>query len=198
MEGMDKPNGPVKPILEGVAHDALAKEQIMRTAFLLTLTVLTALQASPAAAWRDAPDEIVGRASVVDGDTIEVRGVRIRLAGVDAPESDQTCSRGNGTTYRCGQASALFLDRMLEGRTVSCRGRGVSYDRIVAECDVGGIDVSSAMVAAGWAVDYPRYSRGRYAADEAGARGRRDGVWQGDFVRPDVWRHSGSGGRGRP
>ncbi|MDE4914892.1 thermonuclease family protein [Methylobacterium sp. 092160098-2] len=168
----------------------------MRAAFLLTLTVLTPLQASPAAAWRDAPDEIVGRASVVDGDTIEVRGVRIRLAGVDAPESDQTCSRGDGTTYRCGQASALFLDRMLEGRTVSCRGRGVSYDRIVAECDVGGVDVSSAMVAAGWAVDYPRYSRGRYAADQAGARGRRDGVWQGDFVRPDVWRHSG--GRGRP
>ena len=56
----------------------------------------------------------------------------------------------------------------------------------------------SAMVAAGWAVDYPHYAHGRYAADEAGARGRRDGVWQGDFVRPDVWRHSGSGRRGRP
>lgn len=161
----------------------------------LALVVATCMSASPASAWRDAPDEILGRASVIDGDSIEVRGTRIRIAGIDAPESDQVCTRGDGSPYRCGGAAAAFLDRMLEGRTVGCRANGTSYDRIVASCDVGGVDVGAAMVSAGWAVDYARYSRGRYAADESRARSVAAGIWQGEFVRPDEWRHSGRGGR---
>uniref|UniRef100_UPI001E4ABB8C thermonuclease family protein n=1 Tax=Microvirga roseola TaxID=2883126 RepID=UPI001E4ABB8C len=54
-------------------------------------------------------EPIVGRASVVDGDILEIRGTRIRFHGVDAPESAQTCQSADGKTYRCGQQAALAL-----------------------------------------------------------------------------------------
>jgi len=47
--------------------------------------------------------DITGGASVIDGDTIEVHGRRIRLYGIDAPESSQLCVRPNGERWRCGQ-----------------------------------------------------------------------------------------------
>ena len=49
-----------------------------------------------------AQEIIAGRASVLDGDTIEIRGERIRLFGIDAPESRQMCANANGQSYRCG------------------------------------------------------------------------------------------------
>lgn len=56
---------------------------------------------------------LTGRASVADGDTIEMRGERVRLHGVDAPESWQTCEDSYGGIYRCGKESASTLDRFL-------------------------------------------------------------------------------------
>lgn len=83
-----------------------------------------------------AEEAIVGRASVVDGDTIESAGERIRLHGVDAPESWQLCEDGDGLRYRCGREAAMMLDQFLQAsRPTRCefveRDR---YRRFVGVC----------------------------------------------------------------
>lgn len=135
------------------------------------------------------PPPIVGRATVVDGDTLEVRGQRIRLWGIDAPESRQTCERA-GQTYRCGQEAANRLSARLGARTVSCtpRGRPDRYGRIVARCVVQGVDLGAWLVSEGLALDYPRFSGGTHSGAERGARQARRGVWAGEFQRPWEWR----------
>ena len=52
-----------------------------------------------------------GRADVIDGDTLDVAGTRIRLFGIDAPEVSQTCGRGDGSAWSCsnGPEASLFV-----------------------------------------------------------------------------------------
>jgi hypothetical protein len=85
---------------------------------------------APPTAGADA--ELVGVASVIDGDTIEIHGRRVRLHGIDAPESAQTCLDGRGREWRCGQQAALVLQELLGRRTVACYQRDIDrYGRFV-------------------------------------------------------------------
>ena len=80
--------------------------------------VIAALVLTPSgAAWSDS---FVGQASVVDGDTLEIHGTRIRLWGVDAPESNQLCRGEDSEQYRCGAQAANELDAFIARRPVSC------------------------------------------------------------------------------
>lgn len=134
-------------------------------------------------------DGLTGRVSVIDGDTLELRGQRIRLWGVDAFESRQLC-RGETGDYRCGQAAANALDAQLADQLVSCHavGRPDRYGRTVARCAAHGLDLGSWLVSNGHALDYPRYSNGRYTREEAQARVARRGAWAGEFEPPWLWR----------
>lgn len=133
---------------------------------------------------------VVGRASIIDGDTLEIQDQRIRLWGVDAPESRQICNQPSGA-YRCGQTAANQLDQWIAGRPVSCvedsRDR---YRRMVARCEVGGEDVGAWLVRRGYAVRYPEYAGAAYMVQEVAARRDRAGVWSGAFDYPWDWRRA--------
>jgi endonuclease YncB( thermonuclease family) len=130
---------------------------------------------------------LMGRASVIDGDTIEIRGQRIRVNGIDAPESDQRCTNEAGKNYACGAQSASYLDTLLaSSRPTRCEF--VTWDqhkRFVGDCYLAdGRSVGSLMVSAGHALDWPRYSGGVYSADQATAQSGKLGLWQGPFEAP--------------
>ena len=63
---------------------------------------------------------LIGQASIIDGDTLEIHGTRIRLWGVDAPESSQLCRGKDSLQYRCGAKAANDLDAFIAGRPVNC------------------------------------------------------------------------------
>ena len=136
---------------------------------------------------------------MIDGDTLEVQGQRIRLWGIDAPESLQSCTRG-GEGYRCGTDAANALDRFIAERPVTCvpHGRPDRYRRTVAICSVAGNDVGGWMVGQGMAVDYPRYSLRAYASQQSGAVEGGRGLWSGEFQMPWDWRSRARGDRAKP
>ena len=132
--------------------------------------------------------DMAGVASVIDADTIEIHGQRIRLHGIDAPESSQICLDSADQRWRCGQRAALALQDLIGRRTVTCDERDVDrYRRIVGRCLVGDLDINEWLVAQGLALAYRRYSLD-YVAAEAKAREAHRGMWAGTFEPSWEWR----------
>jgi endonuclease YncB( thermonuclease family) len=132
-------------------------------------------------------ETLSGPARVIDGDTIELAGERVRLHGIDTPEARQLCE-AEGAEYRCGDMATAYLAGLTQGNQVSCQGaKRDRYKRLIAVCYVGGNDLSAALVRAGWAVAYRRYSMD-YVDDEDAARSDGVGMWCGSFEMPWEWR----------
>lgn len=141
-----------------------------------------------------ASELIIGRASVTDGDTVVIHGTRIRLFGIDAPESAQVCEDASGKEYRCGQVAALALSDRIGEAPISCEPRDTDrYGRTVAICRKGPEDLNAWMVAQGHALAFRRYSSD-YAGQEAQARAAKRGIWAGTFEDPAGWRRIRRGG----
>ena len=151
------------------------------TAFSLSAMLIAPIRA----------DDLIGRASVVDGDTIEIHSVRIRLFGIDAPESDQLCRNEESDLYRCGQKASNELASFIGDRPVQCvevdRDR---YKRAVSVCTIGRTDIGDWLVRKGIAVDWPQYSKGSYAEAQADAKKHDRGMWSGSFKDPWVFGHA--------
>ena len=123
--------------------------------------------------------------SVIDADTVDVDGTRLRLHGIDAPETRQTC-RAMGRTWNCGAAATEALKARAEG--MNCAGGETGrFGRTIGTCSAGGIDLNAWLVANGWALAYRQFSED-YADEEAQARAHRLGMHRGQFVDPWNWR----------
>ncbi len=136
---------------------------------------------------RPSTGSLTGHARVVDGDTLKIGRTRIRLHGIDAPESDQSCLR-DGRPWRCGVTAKVFLENLIRGRRVTCVNLGTDpYGRMLALCRVDGTDLGAEMVRVGLAVAYRDYSR-RYVPEERQARAAKRGLWATEFTAPREWR----------
>lgn len=120
-----------------------------------------------------------GPCHVLDGDTIIIRDSRIRIAGIDAPELD----------HPWGNKAKWAMIHMCKGQTITAVVTGeLSYDRLVATCYLpDGRDIAAELVKQGLALDWPRFSGGKYRRLEP------------PDARKKLWRaHAKQMGRARP
>ncbi|MDE1158708.1 MAG: thermonuclease family protein [Neorhizobium sp.] len=130
----------------------------------------------------------------VDGDTLWVRGERLRLEGIDAPERAQTCADAGGAAWDCGRVARSLMARMTGADGVTCAGKSRDrYHRLLVVCHDGAEDLNARIVRQGLAVSY-----GGYRREERQARHAKFGIWQGQFEKPKQWRAEHGGERRDP
>lgn len=133
--------------------------------------------------------DLSGVPRVVDGDTLAIGATKVRLEGIDAPETDQVCLNANGAHWTCGIDARDQLAAHIAGREIRCSSSGVdAYKRTLATCYFGDEDLNAWMVQQGWALAYVQYSSA-YRQVEEDARTNQRGLWQGAFIAPWDWRH---------
>jgi endonuclease YncB( thermonuclease family) len=156
----------------------------MRVAYALAFCVW----ASHIAGARD----ILAVPQIVDADTVTTGAHKIRILGIDAPESDQVCLSEEGRAWNCGIEARDRLTGFSNNRPWTCRFEGLDrYQRHLASCTVNGEDVGRWLVRNGWALAFRRYAD-VYVADEEAARREKRGLWRGAFIAPWEWRQRGS------
>lgn len=156
----------------------MARDRLRGTLAAFLLTFL----ATPSSA-----QSIIGQATAVDGDSLSVGGMSVRIFGIDAPEGKQTCSK-DGSEWPCGEEARTRLERLISHGPVRCDSQGVdTFGRTVAICKVGGMDLGQAMVGDGWALAFTKYSS-NYVGPEAEAKRLGRGIWSSTFQRPEEYR----------
>ena len=125
---------------------------------------------------------------VSDGDSLVMQGRRIRLQGIDAPEYHQTCGDKNGLDYPCGLKALEFMQMLVKGKKVVCKKLATDiYKRDLSECFANGENINLKMLENGWAVLY-RTDNPRYIAAQNQAEKSKIGLWQGKFMKPELYR----------
>ncbi len=144
--------------------------------------------------YSDEKNIIKGKAIVVDGDTIKIKGEQIRFGGIDAPESyyrgkKQTCIENNKKIF-CGQISKDKLIEKIGNNSINCKieKNKDKYKRSVGECFIKKESLSVFMVRNGYAFDWPYYSKRKFAKDQEYAKINKLGFWNMKFEYPWKWK----------
>lgn len=129
-------------------------------------------------------DKITGRASVVDGDTIEIHVTRIRLWGSDAPEAPSSAVAMTARSISAARGQRTLWTHSLHPAPSNLD----QYGRTVATCSVRGVDLGEWLVSNGLALDWPQYSKGMYRQAQGAAEQAERGIWAGSFTAPWTFR----------
>ena len=130
---------------------------------------------------------INGKPRIIDGDTIHIKSNKIRLHGIDAPETKQTCKIDNEEWY-CGKQSTKELKKLINKQNVECVVNDVDvYNRYIAICYIDEININQWMVKNGWAIAYRYYSKD-YINEEEYANNNKLGIWKSKFIEPYLFR----------
>ena len=144
-------------------------------------------QAAPAFNPNNFP-AIYSAVRVINGDTLEIQGSYFKLYGIDAPEANQSCADRQGRSYNCGREAALWLKNWITTNELECRVmQQDTKGNMVGTCSLGQYDIGAALVNAGWAVSYQKYTD-IYVPYERQAQMNKRGLWQGTFYMPWDWR----------
>lgn len=134
--------------------------------------------------------QVSGAVRVIDGDTFDIAGTRVRLFGIDAPEGDQPCRDDQDRALRCGDWVTAQVRTSFSGAQARCsRVDTDRYGRMVARCSVAGQDVGQTLVASGLAFAYAEYS-GDYVETEGAAIREGRGIHAYQLIRPAIFRAS--------
>ena len=144
--------------------------------------------------YSDENNIIKGKAIVVDGDTIKIKGEQIRFGGIDAPESyyrgkKQTCIEDNKKIL-CGKISKYKLIEKIGNNSINCKieKNKDKYKRSIGECFIKEESLSVFMVRNGYAFDWPYYSKGKFANHQEYAKINKLGFWNMKFEYPWEWK----------
>ena len=181
-----------QPVREYVLRYATRQAGALAIAGLLAAPLIATQGFSPVDARTVAPPRagtaVAGPARVIDGDTLEIAGVKIRLEGIDAPETGQTCGKTWLGTWPCGQEATSHVERLVRDREVKCESRGTDvYGRMLGVCVTAGLEINADLVRNGLAWAFVKYST-RYVEMEAEARALKLGIWQGKSQPAWEWR----------
>ncbi|MAI48609.1 MAG: thermonuclease family protein [Hyphomicrobiaceae bacterium TMED74] len=128
-----------------------------------------------------------GVPEIVNADTLDFAAVRVRLHGIDAPESKNGKCALNDREWNCFQSSIDGLRDLIVGGSIDCKWTGErANSQPVVKCEVAGDDVSWWLVRNGYAVAFLKYSRD-YADAEEAARIHRLGLWADGSALPREW-----------
>jgi endonuclease YncB( thermonuclease family) len=141
-------------------------------------------------------DTIAGRASIIDGDTLEIHGERIRLLDIDAPERGQLCFKKlqsiDEGAWPCGLQAALALSDWIGEQTVTCKTTTQETTELsktwLARCAVADQDVAEWLAASGWAVADRRCKCDAIRDAAHNARTAQLAIWTSAFTMPWDWR----------
>ena len=130
---------------------------------------------------------IIGKPKIIDGDTIHINKIKIRLHGIDTPEIKQKCTYKEEEWF-CGKQASIELKKLINNQIIKCITNDIDiYNRYVAICFVNETNLNQLMVKKGWAVAYRYYSTD-YIIEEKYARDNKLGIWKGEFEKPYIYR----------
>lgn len=128
-----------------------------------------------------------GTAVAIDGDTIDMTGMRIRLVGIDAPEAAQTCQRDEAD-WECGREASKSLASLIDSEAIVCIATATDvYGRRLARCRTRVFDLGQEQLRRGMAIatagSPPEYQDAVAIAQRLGS-----GIWSSRFDTPADWR----------